>query len=435
MPDLHDLDVLLRSPVPLIVVETREEPRVINLFKRAVMLKPKPLYRWTVTEGLRRLDKNQGPQINTRDPNELLSQIRSSREAAVYLLSDFHPYTDEPVNIRLIKDIALAHDDVPHTLVFVSHEFKVPAEVEWLTARFELSVPGRAQLRDIVIAEARAWSKQNVGREVKFNQENLERLIDNLAGLPISDARRLSRRAMEDDGAITESDIPKVMKTKYQLIGQDGVLAFEFDTARFADVGGLEKLKAWLEIRKRVFQSRDDEHGLDVPKGILLLGVQGCGKSLAAKAVAGAWGAPLLRLDFGTLYNKFYGETERNLRESLRQAEAMAPCILWIDEIEKGVSADSGDSGVSRRILGTLLTWMAENRSRVFIVATANDVEAMPPELMRKGRLDEIFFVDLPDEQVRKTILGIHLKKRSLPLDGIDLDACASACDGFSGSE
>ena len=167
----------------------------------------------------------------------------------------------------------------------------------------------------------------------------------------------------------------------------------------------------------------------------MLLGVQGCGKSLAAKAVAGAWGAPLLRLDFGTLYNKYHGETERNLSESLRQAEAMAPCVLWIDEIEKGVSTDSSDSGVSRRLLGSLLTWMAENSSRVFIVATANDIEALPPELLRKGRVDEIFFVDLPDKVTRSRIFDIHLRKRDVSTDAVNLNACAASCDGFSGAE
>lgn len=435
MPDLHDLDILLRSPVPLIVIETREEPRVLELFRRAAILNPKPLYRWTVTEGLQRLDREYGPQMHTRKPEELLSQIRATREPGIYLLSDFHPFADDPLTIRLIKDIALAYGDVAHTVVFISHAFEIPAEIEWLTARFQLSVPTRKQLHEIVTAEARAWSKRNPGREVKTRQEHLERLVDNLVGLPVTDARRLSRSAIEDDGAITDNDLPAVMQTKFRLIGQEGVLAYEFDTARFAEVGGLTRLKDWLDLRKPVFRSRAEDHALDIPKGILLLGVQGCGKSLAAKAVAGAWGAPLLRLDFGTLYNKFHGETERNLRESLRQAEAMSPCILWIDEIEKGVSTDAADSGVSRRLLGTLLTWMAEKRHRVFIVATANDIEALPPELLRKGRLDEIFFVDLPDQATRKEILGIHLDKRGIQRRDFDLDECAAACEGFSGSE
>ncbi len=435
MPDIHDLEVLLRSPVPLIVIETREERRVVGLFQRVITLHRMPLYRWSITEGLRRLDKDFGAQTHTKRPEELLGQIRSTRQAGIYLLSDFHPYVNDPLHVRLIKDIALAYEDVAHTLVFISHALDVPPEIQWLTARFDLAVPTRRQLGDIVAAEARDWSKKNAGRAVKSNQRMLDRLVDNLVGLPVTDAKRLARGAIEDDGAITESDLPGVMKTKFRLIGQDGVLAYEFDTAQFADVGGLEKLKSWLEVRKAIFQGDGGAHGLDLPKGILLLGVQGCGKSLAAKAVAGAWGTPLLRLDFGTLYNKYHGETERNLRESLRQAEAMAPSVLWIDEIEKGVSVDSSDSGVSRRLLGSLLTWMAENRSRVFIVATANDIESLPPELLRKGRLDEIFFVDLPDEDTRKKILEIHLAKRKVTPNGIDLAACASACEGFSGAE
>ncbi len=435
MPDLHDLEVLLRSPVPLIVIETREERRVIQLFMRVLVLHRKPLYRWSITEGLRRLDKDFGAQTHTRKPEELLGQIRSTRQAGIYLLSDFHPYVDDPLHVRLIKDIALAYEDVAHTLVFISHALDVPAEIQWLTARFDLAVPTRRQLGDIVAAEARDWSKKNTGRAVQSSQRMLDRLVDNLVGLPVTDAKRLARGAIEDDGAITESDLPGVMKTKFRLIGQDGVLAYEFDTAQFAEVGGLDKLKSWLGVRKAIFQGQSGADGLDLPKGIMLLGVQGCGKSLAAKAVAGAWGTPLLRLDFGSLYNKYHGETERNLRESLRQAEAMAPCVLWIDEIEKGVSVDSSDSGVSRRLLGSLLTWMAENRSRVFIVATANDIEALPPELLRKGRLDEIFFVDLPDEDTRREILEIHLSKRKVKANGIDLVSCAAACEGFSGAE
>lgn len=435
MPDLHDLEVLLRSPVPLIVIETREERRVIQLFMRVLVLHRKPLYRWSITEGLRRLDKEFGAQTHTRKPEELLGQIRSTRQAGIYLLSDFHPYVDDPLHVRLIKDIALAYEEVAHTLVFISHALDVPAEIQWLTARFDLAVPTRRQLGDIVAAEARDWSKKNTGRAVQSSQRMLDRLVDNLVGLPVTDAKRLARGAIEDDGAITESDLPGVMKTKFRLIGQDGVLAYEFDTAQFAEVGGLDQLKSWLEVRKAIFQGQSGADGLDLPKGIMLLGVQGCGKSLAAKAVAGAWGTPLLRLDFGSLYNKYHGETERNLRESLRQAEAMAPCVLWIDEIEKGVSVDSSDSGVSRRLLGSLLTWMAENRSRVFIVATANDIEALPPELLRKGRLDELFFVDLPDEDTRRKILEIHLSKRKVKANGIDLASCAAACEGFSGAE
>lgn len=245
------------------------------------------------------------------------------------------------------------------------------------------------------------------------------------------------RLALRDDGALTQSDIPRVLKAKHDLFGQSGMLHLELDTAQFSEVAGVKNLKRWLTQRKPVFLGAPEAAGLDQPKGIMLLGVQGCGKSLAAKAVAGAWNVPLLHLDFGKLYNKFIGETERNLREALKTADAMAPCILWIDEIEKSLSTESADSdnGSSQRLLGSLLTWMAERKSRVFIVATANDIQALPPELVRKGRLDEIFFVDLPDAATREDIFRIHIEKRKQDPKQFDITQLALACAGFSGAE
>ena len=210
------------------------------------------------------------------------------------------------------------------------------------------------------------------------------------------------------------------------------MLSFEYDTARFADVGGLHNLKRWLGERQAVFL---EGKAADMPKGVLLVGVQGGGKSLAAKAVAGLWGLPLLRLDFASLYNKFFGETERNLREALKLAEQMGPCVLWMDEIEKGLATGDNDGGVSQRVLGTLLTWMAERQAPVFMVATANVIARLPPELVRKGRFDELFFVDLPDAGVRAEIFRIHLARRELHADGFDLQQLAEASAGFSGAE
>jgi SpoVK/Ycf46/Vps4 family AAA+-type ATPase len=207
------------------------------------------------------------------------------------------------------------------------------------------------------------------------------------------------------------------------------------DRVSMDDVAGLVRLKTWLQQRRTVFLAPEAPPGLDAPKGLLLLGVQGGGKSLAAKAVAGAWHVPLLRLDFGVLYNKYYGETERNLRQALKTAAVMAPCVLWIDEIEKGLAVDDNEGGPSKRVLGTLLTWMAEREEKVFLVATANDITALPPELLRKGRFDEIFFVDLPDHEVRTAIFSIHLRKRDQDAGGFDLEALAIASEGFSGAE
>lgn len=234
---------------------------------------------------------------------------------------------------------------------------------------------------------------------------------------------------------MTPIDLQRVMKAKYELLNQAGVLTFEYESAHFADIGGFKRLKHWLEQRRDPLISGSQSSPLAVPKGILLLGVQGCGKSLAAKVVAGTWGIPLLRLDFGALYNKFFGETERNLRESLKMSEAMAPCVLWIDEIEKGVSTEGSDNATSRRVLGTLLTWLAEKKAPVFMVATANDIEALPPELIRKGRFDEIFFVDLPDQVAREAIFHIHLGNRNAEMGVIDIPHLATMSEGFSGAE
>jgi SpoVK/Ycf46/Vps4 family AAA+-type ATPase len=226
------------------------------------------------------------------------------------------------------------------------------------------------------------------------------------------------------------------LKQKHHALESGGALALQTDIERFSAVGGQARLKHWLERRREAFVGDAASLGLDLPRGILLLGVQGGGKSLAAKAIAGSWGLPLLRLDFGALYNKFHGETERNLRTALETAGAMAPCVLWMDEIEKGLaSGGDGDGGVSKRVLATLLTWMSERRGRVFMVATANDISALPPELLRKGRFDEIFFVDLPGEDVRRQIFSIHLAKRRRDPARFDLVALAAASKGFSGAE
>jgi SpoVK/Ycf46/Vps4 family AAA+-type ATPase len=243
------------------------------------------------------------------------------------------------------------------------------------------------------------------------------------------------RKLIYDDGALNQADVANLARAKFELLNKDGLLHFEYETAKFADVAGLATLKRWIQQRRAAFLQLKSAAKLDPPKGLLLLGVQGCGKSLAAKAVAGGFGVPLVRLDFGTLYNKYHGETERNLRESLRHAEQLAPCVLWVDEIEKGLAGGDNDDGVSRRVLGYLLTWMSERREPVFLVATANQVRDLPAELLRKGRFDEIFFVDLPDDATRREVFSIHLARRALKPAEFDLAALAAAADGFSGAE
>jgi hypothetical protein len=432
--ELRDLEVLVRSPAPLLVVETSEEKRLVDLLGQVVSrLADRPLFVWSVTEGLRRMETGFTAQKHNAKPFDVLTHIKSGEQPGLYLLLDFHPYFSDPVHVRLLKEIALAAEASGQTVVLASHHLQLPEELRPFAARFELSLPGVPEIERLVRTEAEAWAKHK--GPVRGDEQAVKLLVRNLAGLTQTDARRLARRAIHDDGAITASDIPAVMRAKYDLIGLDGALAFEFDVARFADVGGLRNLDRWLGERRAAFLREPEAGGLDIPRGILLLGVQGCGKSLAARAVAGTWGVPLLRLDFGRLYDKYVGETERKLREALATATTMAPCVLWIDEIEKGMAVGDQDGGTTHRVLGMLLTWMAENAAPVFLVATANDVRALPPELVRKGRMDEIFFVDLPRREVRADILVIHMRKRRLDPRAFDLGRLAVATEGFSGAE
>lgn len=433
----RELEALLRSRVPLVLVETRDEARALALLASMAVKYAQgshtPVFQWTVTEGLRRLDVNLGSsQQHNAEPDAVLKSLRATPTAGIYVLLDFHPFLNDPVNVRLLKDICQDYDRLPRTVVLISHEIQLPRELDHLSARFKLAFPSREERREIVERVAAEWTRAN-GQRVKTDRKSFELLLENLRGLSTADTERIARKVIFDDGALLPADLPAVMQAKYELLNRGGVLAFEYDTAQFADLGGMSRLKEWLRRRKPAFDGSAPQ--LDAPKGVLLLGVQGCGKSVAAKAAAGIFGVPLLRLDFAAIHNKFIGESERNLRESLLTAETMAPCVLWIDEIEKGVATGDGDNGTSRRLLGTFLTWLAEKKSPVFIVATANDISSLPPELVRKGRLDEIFFVDLPSASVREDVLRIHAKKRNLTLAEAHVKQLATACEGFSGAE
>ena len=435
----RDLELILRSRMPIIVIETRDESRMLELLKNIAISRASdlyvPLYRWTVTDGLQRLDISLEPQKHNAEPPEVLRHIRAVTKAGIYVLLDFHPYLEDPVNVRLIKDICINYAAVPRQLIIVSHKVELPKELEGFCARFDLALPTEEERKQIVRKVAAEYTAENPGVNVEFDAKAYRLLIRNLAGLTDADTEQLARNAIFQDGAITKSDLPAVMQAKYDLLNAGGILHYEYDTARFGDIGGLRNLKQWLVLRRPAFLDDANTDHLDPPKGILLIGVQGCGKSLAAKATAGIFGMPLLRLDFANLYNKYHGETERNLRESLRAADIMAPCVLWIDEIEKGLAGRGGETGTTQRVLGSFLTWMAEKNSKVFVVATANDISSLPPELVRKGRFDEIFFVDLPKPEIRADIFNIHLAARKQAPRSFDVVKLAAASDGFSGAE
>ena len=430
-----DLVTLLRAATPLIAIESPEEARVIESFRHAIADSLVPLYRWSITHGLRRLDMDEDDEDGAApDASYTLQAMRMARQRGVYLLLDFNPYLRYPMVMRQLREIVQREGTAAHTIVLVAPKLDIPEDLAPYVTRFNLSLPDANAIAQIVREEANAYTRET-GKRVEYDVDAARAIVRNLVGLSIADARQITRQLIWRDGALGPDDLPELAKAKFELLNRDGLLHFEYHTAQFTDVAGLARLKRWIAQRRGAFVGAKSTVKLEPPKGVLLLGVQGCGKSLAAKAIAGGFGVPLARLDFGSLYNKFHGETERNLRSALKNAELLAPCVLWIDEIEKGLAQGSSDDGVSRRVLGYLLTWMAERKASVFLVATANQVHELPAELLRKGRFDEIFFVDLPDAAVRAEIFRLHLAKRQLDKLGFDAVVLAGLAEGFSGAE
>jgi AAA+ superfamily predicted ATPase len=438
MAELQDLAALIRANTPLIVIETPDEARVVDLFRHLLVDVWRALYRWSITEGLRRMDMDrEDPPEGAPDATTTLREIAAHTQRGIYLLLDFDPYLTYAGTKRQLREILERRNCLEHTIVLVGNKVALPDELEPLAVRFSLCMPDENALLKMVRDEAALYVRENGGRRVEIDADALKAIVHNLHGLSLTEARRLARQIIFRDGAIGPDDLPELAKLKFELLNRSGHLFFGIDAARFDDVAGLTKLKQWIALRKTAFTDDALPAGLDPPRGVLLLGVQGCGKSMAAKAIAGGLGVPLLRLDFGSLYDKFQGETEHNLRDALASAEQLAPCVLWIDEIEKGLASSAGseDGGVSRRVLGYFLTWMSERKSKVFLVATANEVDQLPAELLRKGRFDEIFFVDLPGALARAEIFRLHMQKRAIDWSGFSLNTLADAANGFSGAE
>ncbi|RUL75306.1 AAA family ATPase [Dyella choica] len=433
MSELEDLSTLVRAATPLLVIETIDEQRVIECFRHVLAQVLHPLWQWTLTNGLERLDfSGSGDAEIAPDATSTLSAIRETQEHSIYLLFDFQPLLQYAGTLRQMREIVQRQRSAAHTLVLVGAKVELPQELDALATRVPLALPDIKELAGILRGEATAWQREN-NRKLEVDNEAARTIVRNLVGLSAPDARRIVRKLIYNDGALNASDLPELMKAKFELLNRSGLLHYEYATASFADVAGVSQVRDWVQRRRAVFL--DPKPALDPPKGVLLLGVQGCGKSLVSKAIAGGFGVPLVRMDFGSLYDKYQGETEKNLREALASCEVLAPCVLWIDEIEKGLASGGEDGGVSRRVLGYLLTWMAERKAKVFVVATANAVHELPAELLRKGRFDEIFFVDLPKPEVRAAIFAMHLKRRKLDTNEFDLDALARASEGFSGAE
>ncbi|MCC6286227.1 MAG: AAA family ATPase [Phycisphaerales bacterium] len=389
---------------------------------------------WTVLEGWRRA-RSVGLGIpGTEDPAAgLYHAARKFRAPALLILLDSGAHLDDPRVRRGLRELIEEQSRLGGCVVLIDHEPGPPA-VQQCGALVELPLPEDKELHDLVVKELRAWP----GLKITMSKNGLKQVVEHLRGLSARAAAQVIRDVIASDRDFSPEDLPRVIEAKRRLVGAGGLLEFVEAPTSMDEIGGLARLKAWLAARQDCWKDSAREFGLPMPRGMLLLGVQGAGKSLCAKAVATAWKRPLLRMDPGVLYDRFIGESERRLRDALSQAEAMAPIVLWIDEVEKAfasAASQSVDGGLSQRMFGTLLTWLQEHKSSVFAVATANNIDALPPELMRKGRFDEIFFVDLPGEEARRMIFEIHLRKRGRDPAMFDIAALAAASHGRSGAE
>jgi MoxR-like ATPase len=433
---VHDLKSLILSFHSLIAVETVEEERVRALLNEIAADLRLPLYEWSITSGFARVH---GSRVEgTEDPLSVLKHIASIENTdAIYLLKDLGPHLGNPNVARLLRETVQKLTSTRSALVITGEPVELPKDMERLAVRFALELPDDEELRGVVRSVLDSIGRRQQVR-VDLSRDDAQRLVHALAGLTLNQARQAIAEAIVSDGTLTANDVRTIIRCKGEIIARGGILEFfPIEENRF-ELGGFAKLKVWLERARIGFSREAREMNLDAPKGVLLVGVQGCGKSLAAKVIAREWQLPLLKLDAGRLYDKYVGESEKNFHRAAKLAEAMAPVVLWIDEVEKAfaqsASADA-DGGVSQRLFASFLTWLQEKKQEVFVVGAANDLTRLPPELLRKGRFDEIFFVDLPSRDERASIFAIHLKLRRQDPASFDLAALAAAAEGFSGAE
>jgi len=431
----HDLEALIQSRHPIVTIDTVEEERVDNLLQSVASTLHMPLFTWTVTHGLQRVG-GEGAIYGTANPQMLVRHLATLTVRGIFHLKDLHVHLKDATVVRGLRDTVQAFLRSGSTAVLSGESIHLPGELAREAIPFVLHLPDRDELQ-LVVHQILRSLKQQHDVAVSLGPDGMESLLQALSGLTLNQARQAVAWAVLDDNALTAEDIPRVLRRKCEAVREEGLLEFYPPEGNTFELGGFDRLKAWLERARVGFTSEARALDLPAPRGILIVGVQGCGKSLAAKAIARAWKQPLLKLDAARLYDKYVGESEKNLRKALDFAEAIAPSILWVDEIEKGFAAHGGevDGGLSQRILGSFLSWLQERPAPVFVAATANDVLALPPELLRKGRFDEIFFVDLPQPAERAAIFRIHLTLRHQDPSKFDLPALTAASEGFSGAE
>jgi AAA+ superfamily predicted ATPase len=438
MDDSERFEQLVNGGYCCISIVTHEERYALEIIRQAALGLKRSMWIWSVAGGVREGLMSDSPFIaDTETPAAALCHLADAKEGSICVTLDLAEHLKGGLTLRALRDLIEHFEKNGRMLVMIDSDDKLPEVVRSYARPLEISFPNQQELKDIVRKTLRHFHRKKP-IEVGITQKGLDTIVRNLRGLTRRQAERIIIDTVADDRRFDDNDINLVIASKRRMIQRGGLLEYIQIPLDLSEIGGMRRLKKWLSRRKDAFGSKATEFGLEAPRGVLMLGVQGAGKSLCAKAIATAWHQPLLRMDPGTLFNSYIGESERNLREALRQTEMMSPVVLWIDEIEKGfasAASQSTDGGLSKRMFGTLLTWLQEREAPVFVVATANDIEALPPELLRKGRFDEIFFVDLPSPDVRKEIFTIHLKKRKRDPKKFDLEALAEASEGYSGSE
>lgn len=469
MPDapkadaLQRLKVLIDSSTPIIVMETVEEVRAVRMVRAACTALNLATFEWSVATGLLRSGSSVGEVINTgvhdlnahggletleqnakalynsREPAAMLSNLEGITIEAAFILKDLHRHMDDPVVIRRLRDVGQRFASNRKTIVLTAPKIEIPPELRSLVEFFELPLPDRQRLRQIIDETLVRVSKTHTLQR-KLDNKGLDEVAENLRGLTEEEADRAISQALVTRYALSPELITDVLEAKKALLKRSEMVEFVDVSDNMATVGGLENLKNWLAQRRGAWENAAREFGLEPPHGVIILGVQGCGKSLCARAVAGEWNLPLVKFDTSAVYDKFIGETEKRIRKVFQVAEGLAPCVLWIDELEKvfagsGPDSASADAGVSSRLLASFLSWMQDRKAPVFVAATCNNVTVLPPELIRKGRFDELFFVDLPNQTERRQIFAIQLTKRKRNPGDFDLDKVAAAAKGYSGAE
>lgn len=439
-----ELEILIRARYPLVYIVTSEERRVHDLVVEIGKARSKKVYEWTLSTGIvpagTSIQAQRTRSPATKEPLAALDQVIDQVEPALFIFNDLHPFLTRPNHavIRKLKDISLHLKHSYKTVLLVSPVLEIPPELEKEVTVLSFPLPARQELNALleqIIADLRQFKHVHV----ELSETARERLLQAALGLTLAEAENVFARIIVRDGQLSGDDVSEVLAEKKQIIRKNGLLEYCETTENFAQVGGLAVLKDWLNKRSAAFSTEARDFGLPPPKGILLLGVQGCGKSLCAKAVATQWQLPLLRFDMGRMFGSLVGSSEENVRRAIAVAESVAPAVLWVDEIDKAFSGSQGsgfsDGGTTARVFGSFLTWLSEKTASVFVVATANDISQLPPELLRKGRLDEIFFVDLPDAAERAEIFKIQILKRGRDPQKFPIEVLAEDSADLSGAE